>query len=41
MIIGILREGKKPADRRTPLTPDQCVEVQKNFPSVKKAILIC
>ena len=25
--IGIIREGKQPADRRTPLTPKQCKEV--------------
>ena len=24
MIIGILKEGKTPIDKRTPLTPEQC-----------------
>ncbi len=35
MIIGIIREGKIPPDRRVPLTPEQCVEVEKKFPGVK------
>lgn len=35
MNIGILREGKTPPDKRVPLTPQQCVEVQKRFPHVK------
>lgn len=34
-VIGIIREGKQPADLRTPLTPQQCVEVMQNFPKVK------
>lgn len=34
MIIGILREGKTPPDKRVPLTPRQCVEVQHTFPNV-------
>lgn len=34
MIIGILREGKTPPDKRVPLTPEQCVEVQEKFPNV-------
>jgi saccharopine dehydrogenase (NAD+, L-lysine forming) len=33
--IGILREGKTPPDKRVPLTPNQCVELQKRFPHVK------
>ena len=32
--VGILREGKTPPDKRVPLTPEQCVEVQKKFPYV-------
>jgi saccharopine dehydrogenase (NAD+, L-lysine-forming) len=32
--IGIIREGKKPADRRVPLTPAQCKEVMQRFPDV-------
>lgn len=35
MKIGILREGKIPPDRRVPLTPDNCVEVQEAYPDVK------
>jgi saccharopine dehydrogenase (NAD+, L-lysine-forming) len=34
MKIGILREGKTPPDKRVPLTPQQCVEVQDKFPHV-------
>lgn len=32
--IGIIREGKLPADRRVPLTPAQCREVSIRFPQV-------
>ncbi|MEZ4739541.1 MAG: NAD(P)-dependent oxidoreductase [Flavobacteriales bacterium] len=32
--IGIIREGKVPADRRVPLTPAQCKEVMQRFPEV-------
>ncbi len=35
MKIGILREGKTPPDKRVPLTPEQCVEVQEKFPDSK------
>jgi len=34
MKIGILRENKTPIDKRVPLTPEQCVEVQQKFPHV-------
>ncbi len=34
MKIGILRENKTPPDKRVPLTPQQCVEVQQKFPDV-------
>ncbi|NQU54627.1 MAG: alanine dehydrogenase [Bacteroidetes bacterium] len=34
MKIGILREGKTPPDKRVPLTPEQCIEVQQKFPNV-------
>ncbi|MFW5832292.1 MAG: NAD(P)-dependent oxidoreductase [Prolixibacteraceae bacterium] len=34
MKLGILREEKIPADKRVPLTPAQCVEVQKKYPEV-------
>lgn len=33
--IGLLKEGKIPIDRRTPLTPNQAVALQKAFPHVK------
>lgn len=32
--IGVIREGKQPADRRVPLTPAQCKEVMQRFPDV-------
>ena len=35
MKVGILRENKTPIDKRVPLTPEQCVEVQEKFPHVK------
>ncbi len=34
MKIGILRENKTPAEKRVPLTPEQCVEVRQKFPGV-------
>ena len=34
MKIGILRENKTPPDKRVPLTPDQCIEVQQKFNDV-------
>jgi alanine dehydrogenase len=34
MKVGILREGKTPPDKRVPLTPQQCIEVQNKFPEV-------
>lgn len=34
MKVGILREGKTPPDKRVPLTPQQCIEVQQTFPNV-------
>jgi saccharopine dehydrogenase (NAD+, L-lysine-forming) len=33
--IGLIREGKKPADNRVALTPAQCKWIQKNAPHVK------
>ena len=33
--LGILREGKVPPDKRVPLTPSQCVQVQEKFPHVE------
>lgn len=34
-LIGILREGKVPPDKRVPLTPKQCVQVMERFSDVK------
>lgn len=34
MKIGILRENKTPPDKRVPLTPNQCIQVQRKFPDV-------
>jgi len=33
--IGLIKEGKIPADNRVALTPDQCKWIHKNFDSVK------
>jgi len=33
--IGIIKEGKIPADKRSPLTPQQCAEVMARFPGTK------
>ena len=30
--IGLIREGKIPADNRVALTPSQCKWIQKNMP---------
>ncbi|QGY42883.1 alanine dehydrogenase [Maribellus comscasis] len=35
MRVGILSESKTPPDKRVPLTPAQCIEVQDKFPHVK------
>lgn len=35
MKIGILREGKVPIDKRTPLTPMQCVALLKAYPNLQ------
>lgn len=35
IIIGVIREGKVPPDKRVPLTPDQCVNLEKIYPNVK------
>ena len=34
MKVGILRENKIPTDKRVPLTPEQCAEIQQKFPNV-------
>ncbi len=33
--IGIIREGKFPYDKRTPLTPEQCKQVMSFYPNVE------
>ncbi len=38
MKLGILRENKMPIDKRVPLTPEQCVEVQQKYPDVTVAV---
>lgn len=38
MKIGIIREGKIPADNRVPLTPQQCAEVQQTFNGVEVVV---
>ncbi|MBD3635957.1 MAG: alanine dehydrogenase [Crocinitomicaceae bacterium] len=35
MKLGLIREGKNPPDKRVPLTPSQCLEVQQKFPQVE------
>lgn len=32
MKIGIIREGKNPPDRRTPFTPSQIIQIQRDYP---------
>jgi saccharopine dehydrogenase (NAD+, L-lysine-forming) len=34
-LIGLLREGRTPPDRRVALTPKKCVELQTTYPSVR------
>ncbi len=34
-IIGVIREGKQPADLRTPLTPQNCIDIMNFFPGTK------
>lgn len=38
MKIGILREGKKPADRRVALSPRQCWQVQEIWPKIEVVV---
>lgn len=35
VILGIIREGKVPPDARTPLSPQQCLDVMQQFPRVE------
>ena len=34
-LIGLLREGRTPPDRRVALTPKKCVELQATYPGVR------
>ena len=34
MKIGIIKEGKKPIDRRVPLSPNQCLNLVKKHPTI-------
>lgn len=38
MKIGIIREGKTPPDKRVPLSPAQCKEVQDQYPNVELVV---
>lgn len=38
MLIGIIREGKKPSDSRVAFSPAQCKWVMNHFPSVKVVV---
>ncbi|MFI5202992.1 MAG: NAD(P)-dependent oxidoreductase [Flavobacteriales bacterium] len=35
IVIGLVKEGKTPPDKRVPLTPAQCVLVMKKYPHVR------
>src|SRR4051812_47719159 len=41
LTIGLIREGKIPADNRVALTPSQCKWIQKNAPGVKIIVQTC
>ena len=38
--IGVLREEKSPPDKRVPLTPLICSELQKKYPNIEIYIQI-
>jgi saccharopine dehydrogenase (NAD+, L-lysine forming) len=38
IVIGLIREGKTPADNRVALTPDQCKWIEANRPDIKIVI---
>jgi saccharopine dehydrogenase (NAD+, L-lysine forming) len=40
-VIGLIKEGKVPADRRVALTPDQCKWIQENNKDVKIVVEPC
>ncbi len=35
IVIGLIREGKVPPDKRVPLTPQQCVKLKKLYPNLE------
>ena len=38
MKIGIIREGKKPSDRRVPLSPKQCLDLINMYPQISLVV---
>ena len=34
-VIGLIREGKKPFDKRVALSPEQCLEIIEHFPGTQ------
>ena len=38
MKIGIIKEGKKPMDRRVPLSPKQCMELKQLYPQLSLVV---
>ena len=38
MKIGIIKEGKKPKDRRVPLSPKQCMELKQLYPQLSLVV---
>lgn len=40
-LIGLIREGKVPADNRVALTPKQCRWIQENMPDIKVVVQPC
>src|SRR5436190_18984803 len=38
MKIGILREGKKPFDKRVPFTPEQCADLMRQYPELELVV---
>ncbi|MCI5055427.1 MAG: NAD(P)-dependent oxidoreductase, partial [Flavobacteriales bacterium] len=38
MKLGIIKEGKNPPDKRVPLTPDQCVSLEAQFPELQISV---
>ncbi|WP_018614834.1 NAD(P)-dependent oxidoreductase [Segetibacter koreensis] len=40
-LIGLIREGKIPADNRVALTPKQCRWIQENMPDIKVVVQPC